>query len=87
MMKLTVTFHNFSNVSRNCSIQGQCSQENHKTVHISDITGNCFYHKCPVLTGNYTPFLTENFLLCGVINYIPSSLRYGTTVGIAIILC
>jgi hypothetical protein len=45
------------------------------------------YQKCPVLTGNYTPFLIDNFLLCGVINHIPSSLQYGTTVGIVKILC
>jgi hypothetical protein len=41
------------------------------------------HQKCPVLTRNYIPFLTENFLLCGVTNYIPSSLQYGTTVGMA----
>lgn len=34
------------------------------------------------LTGNYTAFLTEIFLLCGVTNYIPSSLQYGTTADI-----
>jgi hypothetical protein len=45
------------------------------------------YQMCPVLTGNYTTFLTGNFLLCGVTNYNPSSLQYDTTVGIVKILC
>jgi hypothetical protein len=45
------------------------------------------YHKCPVLTGNYIPFLTKDFLLCGVINYFPGRLQYGITVGIVKNLC
>ena len=39
MIKLTVPFHNFSNVPRNFSFQGQCRQENSKEAHICDTTG------------------------------------------------
>jgi hypothetical protein len=43
--KETVAFHNFSNVPRNYSIQGQCRQENHKTAHISESTGDCLSYR------------------------------------------
>jgi hypothetical protein len=44
------------------------------------------YKKYPFHTHSCIPFFTEDFFLCGVINYFPGGLQYGTTVGTVNIL-
>jgi hypothetical protein len=75
MKKVTVTFCKFSNVPIITPFRTIAGRKIAKQPTLVTVQGTV-YQNCPVLTGNYTLFLTENFLLCGVINYIPSSLQW-----------
>jgi hypothetical protein len=68
MIKLTITFCSFFNVPRITPFRTSTDRKITKQPTLVTAQGTV-YHKCPVLTGNHSLFLTENSLLCGVINY------------------